>query len=102
MADTTAGKVKTKTGKDRNSIWSPETESIGVTTLKQAKEDGKWGDNNPKSAAWTMCVEALSGSEKVTGGAPKDDKAIKRRWQRVCAYTVSWIVCALTVFSFFS
>jgi hypothetical protein len=76
--------TKKKTGKDRsNVVWSDDDEALLVHKLKVAKEEKLWGDNNPKDKAWTFCVEALAGSEKVSGGAAKDSKALKRRWQRV-------------------
>ena len=57
--------------------------------LKKAKEDGKWCDNNPKEVAWTFCVGALSGSEKVSGGVLKDVKAIRMKRQSVRAHHIS-------------
>jgi hypothetical protein len=79
--------AKTKGNKERaNAIWSRDDEATLVRALKQAKVDSLWGDNNPKEAAWTACVVALSGSEKVSGGGPKDDKVLKRRWQRVSTH----------------
>ena len=61
--------------------WSLDDGATLLRTLKKTKEDGKWGDNNPKDAAWTVCVGALYGSEKVSGGVAKDVKIIKNRWQ---------------------
>lgn len=82
-------KTKTVGGKDKAaSTWSADDQEKLVHALKKAKEDGKWGDNNPKEAAWTICVEELSGSEKVSGGVAKEAKACKRRWQRVCAHHI--------------
>jgi hypothetical protein len=75
-----------------NCTWSRDDEATLVFTLKKAKEDMKWGDNNPKEVTWTLCVAALSGSEKISGGAAKNAKVIKNRWQRVRAY-ISCIVC---------
>ena len=72
------------TGKDKNTAqWSRSDELTLVRALKRSKEDGKWGDNNPKDVTWTLCVAALYESEKISGGVPKDSKAIKRRWQHV-------------------
>jgi hypothetical protein len=59
------------------SIWTRDDETALVRTLKTAKDEGKWGDNNPKDSAWTICVKALSGSKKKSGGIPKATKAIK-------------------------
>jgi hypothetical protein len=77
-----------------NAKWSCEVEAILIQALLKAKEERKWGDNNPKPVAWTACVAALSGSEKTNGGVPKNAKAIKSRWQRVCAYQI--LHCTLT------
>jgi hypothetical protein len=68
-----------------NVSWSRDDEATLVHALKKAREENKWGDNNPKPAAWTFCVAQLSGSEGGSG-RPKDVKAIKSRWQRVCAH----------------
>ena len=71
--------------------WSCDDEATLVRTLKKAKEDGKWGDNNPKPTAWTACVEVLSNSKKASGGVPKGAKSIKNRWQCVCVYYISYM-----------
>jgi hypothetical protein len=60
--------------------------------LTKAKEDIKWGDNNPKEMAWTACVAALVGSETLSGEVAKDSKAVKRRWQRVRPYRITCIL----------
>ena len=87
-----------KATKDRSSsTWTRDNEATLVHALKAAKEDGKWGDNNPKEQTWTACVEALSGSEEKSGGKPKNVDAVKRRWQRVCAHRISCIVCVFTI-----
>jgi hypothetical protein len=71
-----------------NTKWNRDDEAMLVQTLIKAKEDKKWGDNNPKPSAWTACAAALSGSEIITGGIAKNIKAIKTRWQRICAYHI--------------
>ncbi len=77
---------KTLGSKDKSSAtWTCNDETVFVRTLKKAKEEGKWGDNNPKEVAWTVCIGALSGSEKTSGGGPKTSTVIRRRWQRVHA-----------------
>jgi hypothetical protein len=88
-------KENKKEHKDRaNSAWSHDDEATLVRTLKKTKDNKQWGDNNPKDVAWTACIKELSGSEKISGGAPKDRKAIKRRWQRVRTHHIScMIVC---------
>ena len=64
--------------------WTQADEATMVQTLADAKKiKGHWGDNNPKSPAWTMCEEALRDSEKRSGGIPKTAKAISSRWNRV-------------------
>ena len=63
--------------------WSRSDEATLVHTLAEQKTKGNWGDNNPKTPAWTAGVIALAGSEKISGGTPKTMQAIKSRWQRV-------------------
>lgn len=64
--------------------WSQSDEAILLDTLADVKRDGKhWGDNNPKTEAWTKCEEKLKGSEKRSGGMPKTAKTIRNRWNRV-------------------
>lgn len=78
---------KTKGKKERvYAIWSRDDEATLIRALKQAKLDKLWGDNNPKDAAWTSCVAKLVGSEEISGGGPKNEKVLKRRWQRVCTH----------------
>ncbi len=90
--------TKTASTKDKAvSTWTHDDKAMLVHTLKMAKEKGDWGDNNPKTLAWTTCVKALSGSEKKSGGAPKVANVIKRRWQRVRIHHISHIVCVFTI-----
>lgn len=69
-----------------SATWSSADEKVLVQIMKQAKADGDWGDNNPKKNVWTDCEKALAGSEKISGGAPKNQGAIKNRWQCVCYF----------------
>ena len=92
-------KAKSNNKDKINVTWSRSDESTVVQTLKKAKENGMWGDNNPKDVAWTSCVTALSGSENVSGGGPKDAKAIKRRWQRVRDHHIPCPICASSYLS---
>ena len=86
------GSTKTPTSGGRNNAaWNNDDEATLVCTLKRTKDEKKWGDNNPKPIVWTICVEALHGSEKISGGTAKDVNAIKRRWQRVRSH---WISCS--------
>jgi hypothetical protein len=62
-----------------NATWFHNNEAVLIHVLKKAKEKGKWGDNNPKVVVWTVFVLALSNSEKVLGGEPKDAKVVRRR-----------------------
>ena len=84
---------------NNNATWSCDDQLTLVRALKKAKRDGKWGDNNPKEAAWTFCVGELSGSEKLSGGVAKDAKAVRRRWQRVRALHIFCDICALSSIS---
>ena len=74
-----------------NASWNKNLEALLVSALQKAKDDGKWGDNNPKPAAWTDCVTKLAGSEKQSGGAAKNAIFIKSRWQKVCFHCLFWI-----------
>jgi hypothetical protein len=85
--------TKTSSKDKANATWSRNDEAILVRALKKAKDDGQWGDNNPKDVAWNACVAALHGSEKVSGGAPKNAKVVRRRWQRVRTHHISCVVC---------
>jgi hypothetical protein len=72
--------------KERNSAvkWTQADEATMVNTLAESKKiKGNWGDNNPKSGAWTMCAVALKDSKKWSGGIPKTAKSISSRWNRV-------------------
>jgi hypothetical protein len=64
--------TKTSSKDKVNAIWSRDDKSILIRTLKRAKEDSKWGDNNPKEAAWTACVAALLDSEKISKLSKED------------------------------
>ena len=66
-----------------NAKWTEADESLFVETLTAWKQEGAWGDNNPKSTAWHACRDALAGSEKVSSGAPKSITVLKSRWQKV-------------------
>ncbi|KAI9429510.1 hypothetical protein H4582DRAFT_2089058 [Lactarius indigo] len=75
---------KDKNNSDKNSSkWTDPDDAILVHTLTQEKANSNWGDNNPKKTTWTVCKLALKGSEKVSGGKPKDVVAIKNRWQKL-------------------
>jgi hypothetical protein len=51
--------IKNTGTKDKTfSIWTCDDETALVCALKTAKDKGKWGDNNPKDSAWTVCVVA--------------------------------------------
>lgn len=54
-----------------NASWNKDLEALLVCALQKAKDEGKWGDNNPKPAAWTDYVTKLAGSEKQSGGGSK-------------------------------
>jgi hypothetical protein len=90
------GKAKAK-DKDRttgsSATWTSADEVILVQTLKEAKAEGDWGDNNPKKNVWTTCERALVGSEKISGGAPKNQGAIKNRWQHACYFLRTASIC---------
>ncbi|KAH9013586.1 hypothetical protein EDB84DRAFT_1568586 [Lactarius hengduanensis] len=76
------GKEKSSSDKN-NTKWTDPDDAILVHTLAQEKANQNWGDNNPKKLVWTTCELALRGSEKVSGGRPKDVVAIKNRWQKL-------------------
>jgi hypothetical protein len=91
---------KTTDNKDKtNATWSYDNEAILIHTLRKANEDSKWGDNNPKETAWTLCVTALSGSENASGEALKDAKVIRWKWQHIRVPHISSIVCAISFHS---
>ena len=38
-----------------NAKWTEADESLFVEMLTVQKQEGTWGDNNPKSMAWHAC-----------------------------------------------
>jgi hypothetical protein len=68
---------KTPRNTKPNCSWSRDDEAVLIRALRQAKDEGKWGDNNPKDVVWPICTDALKNSEMVSGGVPKVEKAIK-------------------------
>jgi hypothetical protein len=67
--------TNTLSSKDRTfTTWSHNDKWILIHTLKRAKEEGKWGNNNPKEVAWKSYVIALFGSKKVSGRGGKECK----------------------------
>lgn len=87
-------KDKTTSSSAASATWTPADEVILVQTLKAAKAEGDWGDNNPKKNVWTDCERALVGSEKISRGAPKNQGAIKNRWQHACYFLHTANICA--------
>jgi hypothetical protein len=63
--------------------WSAADDATLVETFKAEKLKANWGDNGPKPVVYTEAVKALTGSEAVSGGGPKNQQAIKNRWQKV-------------------
>jgi hypothetical protein len=64
--------------KDRKTtIWNLADEASLVHTLLEQRNNGNWGDNNPKPIVWTACEAMLAGSENKSGGLPKTIPAIK-------------------------
>ena len=77
------GKVKDEESGGGNAKWSDADDALLVATMTTQKADSYWGDNNPKAVVWTACEKALAGSEKESGGAPKNIGVLKSRWQKV-------------------
>ena len=75
---------------DKSTKWTPADEATLINTLKIAKANAQQADNGWKPAAWHLVVEALKGSEAVSGGLPKEVQPCKTAWQRVgSAFTLS-------------
>jgi hypothetical protein len=64
--------------------WSQADDMTLLHMLATEKNEGHWGDNNPKPTVWVECAQALAGSEKQLGGITKQASTIKGRWQKVC------------------
>ena len=85
-------KTKVKGKKDKgNAKWCCDDEATLLKNLKRTRGEGKWGDNDPKPAAWNECITALLGSEIRTGGIAKNVSALKSRWQHVRDYCIGLI-----------
>ncbi|KAH8102343.1 hypothetical protein DFH11DRAFT_1779430 [Phellopilus nigrolimitatus] len=69
--------------KKDNSKWTSANEATLVSTLKKAKDDGLQSENGWKTQVWQLVIEALRGSEVISGGAPKGVSQGKSRWQRL-------------------
>jgi hypothetical protein len=63
--------------------WSAADEAALVEEFKVQKGKGHMADSGWKPVAYTAVVEALKGSEKLSGGGPKIVSVVKARWQRV-------------------
>ncbi|KLO05895.1 hypothetical protein SCHPADRAFT_838762 [Schizopora paradoxa] len=78
--DTTASE-KVKNAK-KETQWTSSDEALLVAKLVKARDDGLQADSGWKPVTWTIVVEALAGSEDVSGGIAKGVEACKSRWQR--------------------
>ena len=72
--------------------WSSADEATLVATLVQQKALAIWADNNPKPAAYAACVEALRGSEDISGGIPKSKGVVKTHWNKVSLSPLVYIL----------
>ena len=79
--------------------WSQADDATLVDMLITTKIRGNWGDNNPKKTVWVECMQALSGSEKKSGGIPKRADTIKARWQKVCLNHILYITALICTHS---
>lgn len=79
------GKSKSKAPEKAptKAIWTDADNVVLVDTLLQEKEEGRQSDSGFKSASYTACAAALSGSEKVSGGLPKSSDSCYNHWGNV-------------------
>lgn len=75
--------------KKEDTKWTSSDEATLVETLRKAQDIGLQADSGWKPVVWTMAEQALAGSELKSGGAPKVEKTIKSRWQRVSSFVYS-------------
>jgi hypothetical protein len=57
-----------------------------VTALFKQRQEGNQAGARWKLQSWTSVIQALAGSEKVSGGIPKGKAAVKGCWQWVCSH----------------
>jgi hypothetical protein len=77
----------TKSSKCSNStksVWTSADDAVLVQTLLVQRAAGNQSDSGFKSTAYTACVEALSGSKKVSGGTTKTASSVSDHWAKVC------------------
>lgn len=74
--------------------WSSADEATLVEVLKKAQAEGLQSESGWKPTVWARAEEALreSSAESGLGGAPKTEKPIKSRWQRVSIHSLILIV----------
>jgi hypothetical protein len=77
MANSDAEDIKTK------ACWTAADEATLVEEFKSQKSKGHMADSGWKPIAYQADIEALKGSEKVSGGTPKIVPVVKSRWQCV-------------------
>ena len=49
------GKAMEEDSATENAKWTEADQSLFVEMLTVQKQEGTWGDNNPKSMAWHAC-----------------------------------------------
>ena len=73
--------------------WTLSDEVVLVRRLIKARDDGLQAEFGWNPVTWPMVVEALAGSEDVSGGIAKDVVACKGHWQRVSRKCYSLFFC---------
>jgi Myb/SANT-like DNA-binding domain len=83
--DTAAkGTNSSKRSNSTKTVWTSADDAVLVQTLLLQRAAGNQSDSGFKSTAYTACAEALSGSEKVSGGAAKTASSVSNHWAKVC------------------
>jgi hypothetical protein len=80
----TGKKLKKEKGPPKNAKWTVANDQALIMVLKAQQLLGNQADNSWKRLVWVATVKELTGSERLSGGAPKKEKSCSDRWSTVC------------------
>lgn len=63
--------------------WTAGDDEKMILAFLTAKQGGHQAESGWKATAYAAAVEALKGSELVSGGLPKNKSAVSTHWQKV-------------------
>ncbi|KAF8463814.1 hypothetical protein DFH94DRAFT_686677 [Russula ochroleuca] len=73
-------KLKKEKGPPKNAKWTVANDQALIMVLKAQQLLGNQADNSWKRLVWVATVKELTGSERLSGGAPKKEKSCSDRW----------------------